>query len=143
MRISDWSSDVCSSDLAEHPVDFQHQITQVKRLRKDLCLRNGFSCLQRDGSKSSDEHDAHFRRNGGDMLGQLYAIHLRHDDIRQEEIKTLGFQQRQRRCTAINGNHFLAAHFQGTSQIFTHHPIRSEHYTSEPPSLILNSYDVS
>src|SRR3546814_2284657 len=103
MRISDWSSDVCSSDLknsakassavrAEHPVDFQHQITQVKRLRKDLCLRNGFSCLQRDGSKSSDEHDAHFRRNGGDMLGQLYAIHLRHDDIRQEEIKTLGFR---------------------------------------------------
>src|SRR3546814_4793303 len=73
MRISDWSSDVCSSDL------FQHQITQVKRLRKDLCLRNGFSCLQRDGSKSSDEHDAHFRRNGGDMLGQLYAIHLRQD----------------------------------------------------------------
>src|SRR3546814_6697857 len=103
MRISDWSSDVCSSDLknsakassavrAEHPVDFQHQITQVKRLRKDLCLRNGFSCLQRDGSKSSDEHHAHFRRNGCDMLGPPSAIHLRHDDIRQEEIKTHGFQ---------------------------------------------------
>src|SRR3546814_10550231 len=76
LRISDWSSDVCSSDL--------HQITQVKRLRKDLCLRNGFSRLQRDGSESSDEHDAHFRRNGGDMLGQLYPIHLRHDDIRQD-----------------------------------------------------------
>src|SRR3546814_3380245 len=70
MRISDWSSDVCSSDLknsakassavrAEHPVDFQHQITQVKRLRKDLCLRNGFSCLQRDGSKSSDRSEEH------------------------------------------------------------------------------------
>src|SRR3546814_15866233 len=58
------SAKASSAVRAEHPVDFQHQLTQVKRLRKDLCLRNGFSCLPRDGSKSIDEHDANFRPNG-------------------------------------------------------------------------------
>src|SRR3546814_10623024 len=41
MRISDWSSDVCSSDLQELQDNVFHILTDIARFRQRRCIRHG------------------------------------------------------------------------------------------------------
>src|SRR3546814_8842460 len=67
MRISDWSSDVCSSDLVQRPF----KIGAAQKLREDLLLEFLFLMLE----DAVDRHEAPER----------YFVTISHRSVRSEE----------------------------------------------------------
>src|SRR5689334_3102170 len=82
--------------LVEHAVDLEDEVAQVEGLGEHLGLRREAAGAQRDRGKAGDEHDAGFRRDRGDMLGKLDAVHLGHDDVGQQQVEALLADQRDR-----------------------------------------------
>ena len=54
------------------------------------------------------------------MLSQLDTVHFGHHDIGQQQIEPLFTDQRQRRRSAINGNHLIARALQRPAKIVPH-----------------------
>src|SRR3546814_11112391 len=54
MRISDWSSDVCSSDLVPHAAEFQHVKGSVVIALTRLTKENGTRAVELD--RDADQH---------------------------------------------------------------------------------------
>src|SRR3546814_19676588 len=79
MRISDWSSDVCSSDLASEA----EALTDVLRLSRGMTYKSALAGLSYGGGKSvvigdprRDKSEALFRAMGRavDSLGGRYTV---------------------------------------------------------------------
>ena len=73
-----------------------------------------------DRGKAGDEHDADAGRDLGRLLGELDAVHFRHDDVGQQQIERLAFEQRNRRCAAIDRNNLIADPLERAGQIDPH-----------------------
>src|SRR3546814_5037028 len=116
MRISDWSSDVCSSDLAILRIDPKHpEPRQVDRTVSEIAAANGGRYdvdihLRHDPSASASFAETHVRR--------LEAIRRVTGGVEREPDGTW----------VIAPDHLERA--------------RSEEHTSEPQSLIRTSYVV-
>src|SRR3546814_1325680 len=83
MRISDWSSDVCSSDLIDHDV-----IGDVDQ-RADRLLPDGLQLLGHPFGRTAVPHAAHCpREEGGTALGILYP-HVRSRPGRLDRLESL------------------------------------------------------
>src|SRR3546814_4286714 len=78
MRISDWSSDVCSSDLAA--LDFYHQLEVLAALREAARLGRGVVLVL---------HDLALAMNHADRVLVLDKGHL-HADAPPEEALSVG-----------------------------------------------------
>ena len=103
--------------VPENPLYFQHQVAQVKRLGQNLGLRRFAVGLQRYGGKAGDEHHLGGRADFGAALRQFDPVHLRHDDIRQQQIEMLRFQQRHGLGSPVNRNHLVPRIVQRPRQI--------------------------
>src|SRR3546814_12088309 len=84
MRISDWSSDVCSSDLLGD--DLLCRVAQIvgrndrqARAREDVLALLDVRALETDDERN---REVHFLRRGGDALGDDVAL----TDAAEEEI---------------------------------------------------------
>src|SRR3546814_9379751 len=83
MRISDWSSDVCSADLAAIGVDFRHaDIVQFERLRRQLGHRVDVDRVFRRLHGRADILGAELEPIGSPRLKRI----LRHPDERGLEL---------------------------------------------------------
>ena len=72
----------------EQPLHFVNQISKMKRLGEDSgVLWRRVGGIERHGGEARDEHDLDFRVELGGATSQLDAVHLRHDDIRQQELE--------------------------------------------------------
>src|SRR3546814_4230525 len=119
MRISDWSSDVCSADLAAIGVDFRHaDIVQFERLRRQLGHRVDVDRVFRRLHGRADILGAELEPIGSPRLKRI----LSHPDERGLEL--VGDLWRR-----IGRNKHVAAR-------------RSEEHTSELQSLMRISYAV-
>ena len=78
----------------EDPVHLGDEILQMERLRQHFRFRSSPATLQRDGGKTGDEHHPDFGVDRRGLLGQLDPIHLRHDDVGQQQIVAAGLEQR-------------------------------------------------
>src|SRR3546814_4620799 len=68
MRISDWSSDVCSSDLLRVERDLADVVTQ----------RNGVADIARIGRlRGEEQRDVAHRKEGGQDIGDRLLLRLR------------------------------------------------------------------
>src|SRR3546814_5078857 len=121
MRISDWSSDVCSSDLANRRVYFDWH--PVLHLSEDQV----FATIEAGGQKPHWAYAAGARR-----LSCLICIFSSEDDIRAAVSSSEKGARYARRVMAIEEKH--------------NHTIlplrRSEEHTSELQSLMRNPYAV-
>src|SRR3546814_10645677 len=123
MRISDWSSDVCSSDLAR----------LIWASPAFVVLRSGYSTSPRNRHAVS-VFDQERMSLGFDQFGRRHlCAHLRHSDlqIRAEGRLGLGRATRQRLHPG-----------RSKAGIGHRHPRRSEEHTSELQSLMRISYAV-
>src|SRR3546814_6604333 len=69
MRISDWSSDVCSSDLHQHAYDEHQQREEEEQFLPVDCLADGRACERADDAAPRIEKAAApFDRPGACML---------------------------------------------------------------------------
>src|SRR3546814_2416792 len=83
MRISDWSSDVCSSDLdydllrrdaVHHRLDELYRPAPDRRARRQLSLPQQFQFLDDDRGRGADDDLAVYRRICTDRLARLSAF---------------------------------------------------------------------
>src|SRR3546814_15945150 len=75
MRISDWSSDVCSSDLTYHPVPRQIGDRRLADDRRQMMFAVG---LKRDVLQQDDlVVAAHFFEGAAEMDGRIFSVALR------------------------------------------------------------------
>src|SRR3546814_8872670 len=121
MRISDWSSDVCSSDL--HPA--------ARKTRRPLC-RGG----------SVDQHPAEAAgRMASPVLGaRSRSRHRRGADAQLRISRRYRRRRIARLALALGGGEEQPALCAADQQ--SRHHARSEEHTSELPSLMRNSYAV-
>src|SRR3546814_8285186 len=80
MRISDWSSDVCSSDLQIREIDRSRVV--VLRVERDLAdvvtQRNGVADIARIGRlRGEEQRDVAHRKEGGQDIGDRLLLRLR------------------------------------------------------------------
>ena len=92
---------------------------------KDLVMEvdRMFQTEDQHGRKSRDEHHADRRIDRARLLRELDPVHLRHDDVREEEVELLGLEQRHRFRPATDRDHVIADPLQRPLQIFTHRRI--------------------
>ena len=107
----------------EHAVHFHHQVLEVERLGQQFRLGRGAPALQRDGGEAGDEHDPDIGVDRARFLGQLDAVHFGHDDVGQQQVEALGFEQRHRFGAATDGLDVIADALQRALQIFAHRRI--------------------
>src|SRR3546814_2438461 len=119
MRISDWSSDVCSSDLA-HPLFGGTQ---------DECQRAGHDEIE-DGDRAPDLDRA--KVGGHDLLALAGQLADADDDEQRGVFQTDDALVAERRDHAAEGD--------GADDVEQH--LRSEEHTSELQSLMRSSYAV-
>src|SRR3546814_19850192 len=72
MRISDWSSDVCSSDLASALTQYSDQLTLIIQLRRDFRQNDGFAMANQAGIEPSEQRRKF--RGGEPALGRVIRI---------------------------------------------------------------------
>src|SRR3546814_8978431 len=112
MRISDWSSDVCSSDLRDRP-------QADGGARRALTGIPAWQKMPRDGRRDGNA--------GYQLAGPQYPIRLRIFSLRH---RFIGLRRRLRPPWAMNAS------------IASSTRSRSEEHTSEPQSLMRISYAV-
>src|SRR3546814_2707887 len=113
MRISDWSSDVCSSDLRDHhqeeeeegEIDDQHDRRRSEKVADTLEFRNAAREHPGAAAPVGERHVQHFREN---LLGQF--------DVERSEEHTSELQSLMRISYAVfclkNKNNTLTLHIQ-------------------------------
>src|SRR3546814_7593147 len=129
MRISDWSSDVCSSDLREQTVLYETLVREsMERIeRADEHARRGLVLALLTGLKQICNHPAHYLKQGGgrlagrseklDLLDELLGTVLAEDGavlvftqyvamarLLSEHLVTAGVDQ-DRKSTRLNSSH--------------------------------------
>src|SRR3546814_1499508 len=137
MRISDWSSDVCSSDLILHRELHVHQPANFKRSRKSIRLTLDFrddfraQAVGWQGACAVAGMDARFldmlehtRDDDGFAVGQRIDVHL--DRVAQ---------------IAVDQHRAVARHLNRELDVIVE-LLRSEEHTSELQSLMRISYAV-
>ena len=87
--------------LFENAFHFEHEIAQMEWLRKHLCMGLLAAGLERNGSETGDKHHLGFRADLVASLREFYPVHLRHDDVGQEQVVRIVFQQRHGRRATI------------------------------------------
>src|SRR3546814_1907220 len=130
MRISDWSSDVCSSDLRDHhqeeeeegEIDDQHDRRRSEKVADTLEFRNAAREHPGAAAPVGERHVQHFREN---LLGQFDV------EIAAEIVE----QGRAREAQSEFDR-------EGEQRADREHPERSEEHTSELQSLMRISYAV-
>src|SRR3546814_8578443 len=139
MRISDWSSDVCSSDLFRHPVGAGANGIQRHSFRPDLFIilvridRDGGSQILQRGRKRLFHQDANseviYLLSGPDPVHHLGIDHrcLWRRNAVQRVDDVVGVE----RLAVVERNALAQAELK-----------RSEEHTSELQSLMRNSYAV-
>src|SRR3546814_11512536 len=105
MRISDWSSDVCSSDLVDHRQDAEH-VVQRCRQRRTVALHQPYAlALDRVlvGVEHADQplEAAAALRDQAELLGELFQLQVvaqaREPGFRQPELQVREFAEMESR----------------------------------------------
>src|SRR3546814_3042337 len=115
MRISDWSSDVCSSDLAKALLD------QIRAMRNTI-------------GTITDPHSAWM------LLRSLETLELRMTRAGENAAKVCAFLRDHPKVESVGYLGFLKDDRQ--ADIYKRHCTRSEEHTSELQSLMRSSYAV-
>jgi len=120
----------------------------MERLGKQLGLRHRFSGAQADRREAGDKHHLDVRRQQRCLLRQLDAIHPRHNDIGEEQIKVLGLLQQPIGIVAIvdRADHITRA-LKRTRKILAHRLIifgqkNFEHFESSKAPKPLSKRDL-
>src|SRR3546814_7703611 len=125
MRISDWSSDVCSSDLGER----RQRLLAARQQRHDLqaLARRARHDLQAGGQRILGFGELQVRPAAAEEAHEeLLEVGVHRLEGRQEAFSSLAVQAGDALAQAGDGVHQVAA--------------RSEEHTSELQSLMRNSY---
>src|SRR3546814_3262446 len=135
MRISDWSSDVCSSDLAMARVS---AMSDVPAGRYAAAGSDDVAADPADVDAFSDMLDAAPDRCCGREV-EVPPERRRHDGEGGREGAVLEFQHGERQPAVLAFLHVEVDHHEVAA---VRHRIRSEEHTSELQSLMRNSYAV-
>ena len=94
-----------ASSRRQHLLHFVDQLAQVDRLGKHLgVLRRTRVGIERDRGKTGDEHDLDVGIELGGAAREFDAVHLRHDDIGEQQLERLLAQ------TLIGGKAVVVGH---------------------------------
>src|SRR3546814_8096470 len=131
MRISDWSSDVCSSDLL------------VNKLRAYALQDQGFDTVDANVRLgfAIDARDFSVAARMLDLLNIGEVRLLTNNPLKVEGLEQAGIKVSERLPLAIKANPHNA-HYLTTKRDRTGHKLRSEEHTSELQSLMRISYAV-
>ncbi len=128
----------------EQFLHFAHQLAQMDRLRQHFGVlgRAGIR-IERHGGKARDEHDLDVRIEFGGPAGEFDPVHLRHDDIRQQEFERFLAQSLIGGKTVIVGNHLESSILQRLHQetphidiVFGKQDLGHDQRTRLPPALL-------
>src|SRR3546814_9236738 len=109
MRISDWSSDVCSSDLKGHP-GAQRRDDALSRARFEFRWEDQFN-LGLDPETARDFHDqtmpkeAHKLAHFCSMCGPKFCSMKISQEVRDAARKQNDVAQKDRKSTRLNSSH--------------------------------------
>lgn len=107
----------------KQPIDLGDEVLEMEWFGEELGFGSGSAALERNGRKSRYEHDPDRRINGARPLGQLDAIHLGHDYIRQKQVIFAGIEQGHGLGAASDRLYLITDALQCPLQIFAHRRI--------------------
>src|SRR3546814_6996000 len=154
MRISDWSSDVCSSDLAGevhgqksdlHPNEHQPENPHAQPLRKGAAAHHMYPVVKGVEQRKNHSSDQHIMQVGNDEIGIMrlpVERHHRHHNASEpthDEGHKPAYDE-QRRCVEARFSHCQSG--DPGKYLDTGRNTRSEEQTSELQSLMRRSYAV-